>query len=192
MSPVLTKAAVRIAIHEFFQQEKKSSVSTAAVPAYAVFEQIFQVCLKNESDMFFVSQALARGRVLRELWHHRIVHLVAEGQLAFADGEPGTYDIYVVDFGRYVSMYGSKRGAEMADRLRSMLDKAMNENSAVFGRILTWVWKPQNWFSRIVWNQFETAFEGLAVTQAPVEDRDLGSIVDNCSSLVVDPLLKTK
>jgi hypothetical protein len=100
----ITIPNIREATHDFFIKEKRELIKTQA-QAETLFENIFtKVCLPAKTYIFFVSQEHANSEILRELWHHRLLHLLFEGLPAFASDQPRTFDIYAIDYGRFILM----------------------------------------------------------------------------------------
>jgi hypothetical protein len=123
--PIKVKNA-REATHDLFQAEKKAPVQRDSV--YRLFELIFnEVCWPSNSTFFLVSQDIAEGRLLQELWHRRLIHNVYTGLIIFVDGNPRTYDFYAIDYGRLVLMRSMKEGEQWYSAARTIFSALTND-----------------------------------------------------------------
>lgn len=96
---------MRDAIHEFYTSEKTQRLGATGQVERKLFDAIFQdICVSAHTPFFFVSTRNGTNQVLHNLWDRRLVHLLYTDYFAYADGRPGTYDVYVMDYGRFVSM----------------------------------------------------------------------------------------
>lgn len=178
----ITLKHVRMATHDFFQEEKRSLVEERAT-TYSLFEEIFEkICLPSKTNIFFVSRSFAKNRNLQELWHHRLVHLLFEGHSAYAGNQPGTYDVYVIDYGRYILMHSSKKGEEMVRLFRSTLNSFIGR--LIFKPLLKGIWKIPN-----IDDTLKRQFAKLMVTEVQVNKPDLEALFDDCAKFVIDPLI---
>lgn len=114
---------VRDAIHEVFTQEKSPSFGERDSPERLLFDAVFhELCLKAQTPYFFVSTSVASHPVLRTLWKQRAVHLLQSDYFAFADGAHGVFDIYIMDYGRFVSMRSTALGEKTVRALYNSLN----------------------------------------------------------------------
>ena len=106
----ISKKNIRRATHEFFNSEKRTLIQ-GRVEVNDLFDSIYrEICLPAKTYMFFVSRQHTGNRILQEIWHHRLIHLIFEGITAFASGKPGTFDAYVIDYGNYILMRSGDAG----------------------------------------------------------------------------------
>jgi hypothetical protein len=177
------EGAVRSAIHEFFQQEKRSLIEGNA-KATSLYEALFSnICLPNHTYFFFVSQTLGTSRSLQELWHHRLLHLLFQGHVAFARGQPGTYDIYMMDYGRFASMRNTKRGNELYSVCETVLEYLVQKVLPQPTSLRT-VLKMTN-LDESVKRRFA---KFMAVTSSPPSS-NLADKLEDCSRYCADTLL---
>jgi hypothetical protein len=179
----ITLKNIRLATHELFQDEKRPLVQTPE--SMELFEMIFnKVCLPSKTYLFFVSQGLSKARVLQELWHHRLLHLLFLGVSAFAEENYGTYDVYAIDYGRYIQMASSKKGEALMEGMKASTNLMISEILPVSGIIP---------FARsVVDPTIKSIFSKFFVSTIRVDSPDLKDILDDCSKLVIDRLVKTK
>ena len=174
---------VRLATHDFFQTEKKSPVEKRK--ADAVFEDIFnKICLPNNTYVFFVSEAIANNVVMREIWHHRLAHLLFQGHFGYANGQPGTYDIYVIDYGRYISMHNTKRGRDMYQKFIEVLN-FLNE-SLMHVPFLSQIMNLPL-LEEVATSSIARAIAGGTEVKSP----DLEALFEDCARFVADRLVRT-
>jgi hypothetical protein len=86
----LNERVIRIAMHEFFRDEKQTLIEKRP-RASSLYESIFnEICIPTNAYIFFVSSKYAKSVVLQEIWHHRLIHLLFQGHMAYAQGKLGT------------------------------------------------------------------------------------------------------
>lgn len=174
---------VRMATHDFFQQEKKILIEERPT-TFILFEDIFEkICQPSNKYIFFVSQGLAKNRILQELWHHRLVHLLFQGHIAYANDRQGTYDIYVVDYGRYILMRGGKKGEDHYQAFSSML--------ASFVERLTYTPLLRGrWTIPTEDASLRKRFAKLLDAKVKVDSGELERLFDDCTDSIADDLIR--
>jgi hypothetical protein len=176
----IKKRDLRIAIHEFFTDEKRNSIDRRP-SAKLLYELIFnKICLPTNNYIFFVSSEYANSNVLKELWNYRLIHLLFQNYMAYAKGLSGTYDIYIIDYGRYVSMRSNKKGESAYQSFEFLLSTL---------EILSSI--PTNWLLQ----QFgaDRALKYLFIREASAtinpQFPDMEKILEDCSKYIVDQLI---
>jgi hypothetical protein len=169
---------VREAIHDFFTFEKNEDFGEES-PERTLFEELFrEVCLANQTPFFLVSTARGTNQVLRNLWDRRLIHLLYREYFAFAGEEPGTFDIYVMDYGRFVSLRSAAKGEQLVTAaygaLGSLVSVVLPGASGAFLLLP----------NKRVAQQFGKLMAGVEPVEA-----DLDHLLDDVSSLVADRLL---
>jgi hypothetical protein len=180
----ITEKNVRLATHEFFQDEKKILIQSKE--ALELYEDIFNnICLPAKTYFFFVTQKSSRPKILEELWHHRLLHLIYLGVPAFSEGKPGTYDVYVFDYGRYIQMAISKKGQELLDIMKSgiiILTRTIEIQDLVAP---IWEWTNTD-------NVIKTRLTRALATSILVDLPKIETLLDDCSALVADSVINAK
>jgi hypothetical protein len=111
----ISRASVRRAIQECFSQEKFGNAGDLPAACTELYAQLFKkICMPARTPFFFVSTDRGRDEVLLNLWNRRLIHLVHQGFFATSGGVPNTYDIYAMDYGRFVSMRNQAGGEKLA------------------------------------------------------------------------------
>jgi len=184
----LLPQAVRRATHDHFQTEKVDKLH-ALPKARALFEQIFEkTCLPAESWAFFVSERYGDDRRLQELWHHRLIHNLYEGYIAWVGKKAGTYDIYVLDYGRYVTMRASKKGEEVYATNRRIFSVVLKLVD-VFG-LGTDTTNLNGMLDQPEVNaRVREYFDRAAAASLDIKPIELEKLASDCSSLVIDAWL---
>lgn len=176
---------VRASTHEFFQEEK--SILPPESRSRILFENIFnKKCLPQKSYCFLVSQEQSTNRYLQELWNHRLIHKMHSGYFGKTNGVIGTYDVYAIDYGRFVIMSGTKEGKEFLDTM----EKFTNEISSSIGAAL--LVKPVMWLICSKLLQTESIQKRISktfTTKVKVDSPELEQILKDCSSLVIDDFI---
>ena len=98
---------VRSAALEFFNREKSDLIINHNRRASDLFEDIYE---SIPTFIFFVSRRYSKDELLKEIWHNRLIHLISEGTSAYANGERGTYDVYKIDQGKYITLKSLEQG----------------------------------------------------------------------------------
>jgi hypothetical protein len=179
----ISERRARQAIHDFFTNEKSQQLVEVPPETQGLFDRLFKdVCMPAETPFFFVSTAKRSNTALRELWDARLIHLLHADHVAFAGGKPGTYDVYVMDYGRFASMRNTAKGEEMAGTLFGGLWQAIATLPFV-GLPLVVVAPPIEASPKLA-----EAFAGLIAGISKV-DADLGDLLEDASPVVVDRLL---
>ena len=179
----ITVKHIRMATHDFFQEEKKSLIEERPT-TFLLFEDVFeQICQPLNKYIFFVSQGLVKNRILQELWHHRLVHLLFQGHIAYANDQQGTYDIYVVDYGRYILMRSSKKGEDRYQAFSSIL-------SSFVERLTYTPLLGGRWRIPTEDNNLRKRFAKLLDTRVKVDSGELERLFDDCTGFVADRLIK--
>jgi hypothetical protein len=180
----LTSRKIRRTTHEFFQEEKAILIQRRPEVS-SLFEDIFdKICVPSNTYIFFVSSKLTGFKFLKEIWHHRLIHLLFQGHPAYAGDKLGTYDIYVMDYGRYVLMRNTKRG-EQAYRV---FEKFFNYLlSSITPLPFTGLLKIGN-----IDDSLKKKFSKLAAEIKPGVEPDIEAALEDCSKYVIDGLLHQK
>lgn len=177
---------IRAATHELFQEEKKDSIKNSKISS-VLFENIYSKILPSKSYCFFVSESVANNRFLQELWHNRLIHLIFQGHFAYAQNKPGTFDIYVVDYGRYISMRSNKQG-----------EQAYQTSILFFDSLVASIKEERSMAIECEWevikslNLEETMINDFAKLIAPTVDTkppNLEHSLNDCSFLIIDDLI---
>jgi hypothetical protein len=185
----ITLMDARTAVGDYFQQEKRHGTADVTESSFEAFERIVNgICFKQSSDIFLVSQTHPRRRLLLELWHHRLIHMVAEGQVAFSEHGPETYDVYAIDFGRYVGMYGAKRGEQFAELMRGALGSVRNLLTAPLDRFWVLPAPEPSTGDALKPDTIKGTISAIASVLAPKRDMD-EQVLEDCSALVADYVL---
>lgn len=171
---------VRMAAHEFFNQEKKHLIS-GSNEANTLFENIFQnICLNNKNNIFVVSKENSENIHLRDLWRNRLIHMVAEAIPGSAGNKEGTYDVYAIDNGRYVGMTINQKGIEIYTKLKS---GSIRDSPFVAFAIDGLLSIPK------VERSIMKMIENSIASQIEFGSADVGKILENCTEFLADKYL---
>jgi hypothetical protein len=175
--PISTKN-VREATHEFFQEEKKTLLKNK--DASQLFEDIYdKICRPAETTIFFITTNL-ESKLINEIWHHRIIHILYQGRSAFASGKLGTYDVYAIDHGRYINLTSIKKGEDMYKGLVTTTTALLNLFS--LPQELSKLWDIGKTPLK---NKFSIDF----ASKINVDSTKIDSLFENCEPLIADKIV---
>jgi hypothetical protein len=89
-----------------FSQHRRRSVLALPGKSSGNYSTLFFKTYASPPKLRCSLLALQRRptRALHNLWDRRLIHLVYSDYFALSEGRGATYDVYVVDYGRFVSM----------------------------------------------------------------------------------------
>jgi hypothetical protein len=182
-NPRIQLKNVRIAIHDIFQSEKQQLLQTHA-SAYSVFSDLYsKICAGSKSYCFFVSQKNSGNKNLRDLWNNRVIHLIYKGHSAFAGDTPGVYDIYVIDYGQWVTLRSNQKGEEVFQVAQNAFRGILSLISVITSQD-----QSSSTLSGIDAQLRETLKKAAAAT-LDTTPMNLDEAIEDCSRIVADSVL---